>query len=308
MAFFIVLKNIAMMMIYLVVGIVLVKTGLAKTDHAKSFSSFLIYVCGPCMIVNALINMDNSLENTIKVGEFFGVTLVLQITFFVILFLFIRKKMDNAGFRIMAVGGVLGNVGYLGLPLVKALFPDSSEVGAYSSIYVMSMNLIVFTIGIFMITKDKKYMSIKSAILNPTTISIVLALPLYFFKVDIPDEIGGMISLLGSMATPLCMVILGMRLSAAKFKNLFSRPFVYISAALKLVVFPLFAYLCVYFLPFDTPFKVSILVLSGAPTGAILLSLAEIHECEQEFAANVVLLATLLSVITLPLIMLVASI
>lgn len=307
MGFLLVLKNVAIMMIYLVVGFVLVKSKLAKSSHAKSFSSFLIYCCGPCMVINAMLGMEHTTENITSVGTFFLATLIIQALFFLILFLIIRKKMENASLRIMAVGGVLGNVGFLGLPVIRAIFPDSTVVGAYSSIYVMSMNLIVFTMGVFMITQDKKYMSIKSAILNPTTIAILIALPLYFSNIELPEEVGGMISLLGSMATPICMVVLGMRLAAVKFLDLFKRPPVYISAALKLLVFPIFAYLCVLFLPFSIEFKVSVLILSACPTGAIVLSLAEIHECEQELSANVVLLSTLLSVVTLPLVMLVGN-
>ena len=74
---------------------------------------------------------------------------------------------------------------------------------------------------------------------------------------------------------------------------------------LKLIVYPLFAYLCVLFLPFvSETFKACILVLSAAPTGAMLLSLAELHGCEQEMSANVVLLATMFCVATLPLMVL----
>ena len=77
--------------------------------------------------------------------------------------------------------------------------------------------------------------------------------------------------------------------------------FVYVTCLLKLIVFPLFAFLCVNFLPFaDDVLKASVVLLAMTPSGAIIESLAELHECEQEFAANVVLLTTILSVITIP--------
>ena len=52
-------------------------------------------------------------------------------------------------------------------------------------------------------------------------------------------------------------------------------------------------------------FKVSVFVLSAAPTGAIIVSLAEMYGLEQELSANVVLLTTILSIITLPLLLLI---
>ena len=45
------------------------------------------------------------------------------------------------------------------------------------------MNFFVFTMGVFCITGDKKYMSIKSAIMNPTFFTLLVAIPLYIFNV-----------------------------------------------------------------------------------------------------------------------------
>ena len=54
-------------------------------------------------------------------------------------------------------------------------------------------------------------------------------------------------------------------------------------------------------MPFiDNITKTSVVVLAMVPSGAIIESLAELHECEQEFAANVVLVTTILSVLTIP--------
>ena len=103
------------------------------------------------------------------------------------------------------------------------------------------------------------------------------------------------------MSTPLCMHILGMRLATANILDLFKRPFVYVTCFLKLFIFPLICYLIVYFLPFfDKEFKASIFILSGAPCAAVILSLAELHNTEQELSANVVLVSTIFCIITLP--------
>lgn len=305
MAFLIVLKNVTIMMVYLLVGLFMVKSGKADTSHAKSISTLLIYVCGPCMVINSFLGMDSTRENSIDVLTFFVTTFIIQVLFFAICYLFLKNKIKDPKYRILSIGGVLGNVGFFGLPLVSALFPDEPVVAGYSSIYVMSMNIIVFSIGVFMITGDRKYISIKPIIFNPTTFAIALSLPLYIFDVKLPETAAGAVELFGKMTVPICMIVLGMRLAAVNAKDLFSRPFAYISCALKLIIYPIFAYMCVRFLPFfDDVFKISILLLSSAPTGAIVLSLAEIHEQQQELAANVVLLTTIFSIITIPLIML----
>lgn len=295
-----VLFNVLLMIVYMSFGFVLCKTKKGDVTHAKTLSSLLVYVCGPMMIINSFLQMEYTQETLLDIGIFFIVSLLIQILFFLILYIILKKKYEEPKYRILTVSSVLGNVGFFGLPIITGLYPNDPIVSCYSSMYVMSMNLLVFTIGVFLITNDKKFISVKSAILNPTTISILISLPLFIFKVDFPDFIDSSINVLAKMVTPICMIVLGMRLTTVKFKSLVTRPFVYIACFMKLVAFPLFAYLCVYFLPLSDIFKATIFILSAAPSAAIILSMAEIHECEQELSANVVLLATILSVLTLP--------
>jgi len=306
MGFKIVFLNVLLMFVYMACGFGLVKAKKAVASHAKSLSAFLIYVACPCMIVNSFLSMDYSQENIVNIALFFVISFCVQLLFFGLMYVFLHKKFADAKYRVLALGAALGNVGFFGLPVVSALFPEQSVVACYSTLYVTSMNLLVFTVGVFLLTNNKKYVSVKSAILNPTTLSALVAVPLFLFRVSFPDEISSVITLLGRMTTPICMVVLGMRLGSVSLKKLFTRPFVYVVCLMKLIVFPLFAYACVYFLPFaDDVFKVSMLVLSSTPTAAVVLSLAELHECEQELSANVVLVTTLFSLVSIPLLMLI---
>lgn len=295
-------STVAMMLVYMMLGFILRKSGKTKVAHAKSFSGLLIYVLGPAMIINSFLKLEYTNDNLIKIGQYFAVTLFIQIIFFIILYVFLNKKYADSKYRIMTVGSVLGNVGYLGMPVIQSIFPEYPIVSCYSSINVISMNLIVFTMGVFMITGDKKYISVKSAVINPTTLSLLVAFPIFILKISFGQYIESAVDLLAKMVTPMCMIILGMRLSEANLKNIFTRLFVYETCFLKLIVFPVFAMFIVKWIPFlDNTFKTTVIVLAMAPAGAIIESLAELHECEQEFAANVVLLTTLLSVITIPL-------
>jgi len=301
--FSLILSNVALMLVYMFMGFIICKAKKAEVSHAKGMSALLIYVLAPIMLFNSFVRLEYSKENLINIGKFFVVTLLLQVMFFIVLYFFLGKKYDDARYRIMSVGGVLGNVGFIGMPITASIFPDEPIVLCYSSINVMSMNLIVFTIGVYMITNDKKYISVKSAVLNPTTISIFFALPVFLLNINFPKQIDSALDLIAKMVTPMCMIILGMRLSAARLKDLFTRPFVYATAVLKLIAFPVFAALCVHWLPFlDHVGKATVIVLACTPAGAVIQSLAELHECEQELAANVVLLTTILSVITIPLV------
>lgn len=296
------LGNVAVMLVYMLVGIFICRIGKATPAHAKSMSGLLIYMLGPMMVINSFLRIECTSEILIKIGMFFAATLIIQAMFFGILYAVFHRKYDEAKYRILTCASVLGNVGFFGIPVVSGIYPTEPIVSCYCSIYVMSMNILVFTVGSFLITNDKKYVSVKSIIFNPTTVALAIALPLFIFKVKLIGTLDDSVNLLGKMATPMCLIILGMRLSAVKPRDLFIRPFVYLTCLFKLVIYPLFVYACVKWIPdLDDIFKGCIIVLSAAPAGAIIESLSELYECEQELSANAVLMTTIFSILTVPL-------
>ena len=255
------------------------------------------------MILHAFQEIEFKWSNLAKIGEFFLVTLILMSFSIGLACLILYKKFDDAKYRLLAITMALGNVGFFGLPLITALFPNAHIVGCYSSTYTINMTIMSFSVGVFALTKDKQYISLKASLLNTGTISTVIAIIIYITKWHYPTILGNAIKILGNMTTPICMHILGIRLGCISLLELFKRPFAYITCALKLIVFPLFCYLCVYFIPFfDREFKASILILSAVPSAAVVLTLAELHNTEQELTANVVLLSTLICIITIPVI------
>ena len=300
--FSIALTNVLITLCYIIPGFALCKLKKACADHLSTLSAVLVYVCSPCMIASSMLEFPRSARAMADVALFFAVFLLLQLAFMLILFALCRKRYGEAKYRIFTVASVMGNVGFFGLPVVTALFPSEPLVGCYSSAYLIGMNLLVFTIGVYAIRRDPSYISLRAAVLNPTTLSTLVALPLYLLKIRLPESLNGALSLLGKTTTPLCMIVLGMRLASVELKRLFSRPFVYGVCAMKLIVYPLVAYGIVLLIPgLDETFRDCMLVLSAAPSAAVILSLAELHRCEQELSANVVLLTTLASIVTLPL-------
>ena len=65
-------------------------------------------------------------------------------------------------------------------------------------------------------------MSVKKALINPPTLTLLVALPLFFAGVtmkSMPAEVVKIIGYFGDMTAPMCMIILGMRFGAAHCMN-----------------------------------------------------------------------------------------
>jgi len=290
------------MMAFMAMGYVLAKTRLAKVEHSKTLSSFLIYFATPGMIMSSFQSMEYRKEDAIMLLWFFLLSMAVQLLMFAIVSFLFRKRISDGRYRILTAGSFLGNVGYFGLPLVSALFPDKPIVACYAMMFVTGMNILIFTVGEYMVSRDKRFVSVRRAIQNPTVLTLIVALPLYFLKIQIPSGIQGILITLKNMAAPVCMLILGLRLAAMDLKEVFGQPITYLGCALKLVVFPIMTYAIVFFLPwFDATFKISMLIIAGTPCASVILALAEMHDCEQKNAACILLVSTILCVFTLPL-------
>ena len=305
MYFNITLTNVLLCLLYIIPGYIVCKMKKASASHLKTMSAVLMYAGTPCMILNSFLGIKYTKEGFLDLIVFFLLVTVIQIIFLVALYFIFRKKFENGKYRVITVGSALGNLGYFGLPLVQAVF-NSTEVTAYASIYVVSMNLLLFTLGVFLLTKRKELMTVKSGLLNPATLGLALGLFFYLTGLNqtIPSDniVFSFIAMMGKMTLPLSMIILGIRLASMKLKDIFICPHAYMVALGKLIIFPLFAYLCVVFLPLSEMIKAIILVLSATPCAASVMTMGELYENEEEMSANSVMMTTLLSFITIPII------
>lgn len=294
--------NVLMTLFYIIPGYALCKFKKASADHLSTLSAILIYFCAPCMVINNFLSLEYSLDKLIDMGLFFVVTFILQALFMLGIFLIFKKRFHESKYRMLSLASVMGNVGFFGLPIVKALLPYSPEAWCYSSVYLLSMNVLVFTVGVYCLTGKKESMTIKAAIINPSILALLFSLPLYIFGAGnyVPTLISKALTLLSDMTTPLCMMILGMRLAKTPLKTLFCRPFVYGICLCKLLLYPLFCWALTCFLPVSTAFKSALLILSAAPCASIILNMAEMHRSETENAANCVMLSTLICFMTIP--------
>ncbi len=296
------------MLAYAVPGYILIKAKAIKPDSISAFSRVLMYVCQPALTLYSFNKADFSRELGINLLIFFGIITALQLLFIGLFGFIFRKKFDDVKYRVATTATTLSNCSFLGVPILEAIFPDSPNVAAYSMMYFLSMNLLGWTLISAIITRDKKYISAKKMFINPATISIALSLPFFItgFKISSQNgqalgQIENMINILGKMTTPLCMLIMGMRLATIKPKNLFINPLQYFAVAINQIVFPLCALGLLMLLRVNSELTMCMFVMCACPVASVVQNYAEILGEGQDVAANTVLLGTLSSIATLPL-------
>ena len=85
-AFNVTFSNVLLTLLYLLPGFILCKLRKVRTEHLGSVSAVLLYICGPCMFLNALTAMDASPALTARMLQFLLVSLLAELTLMLILF------------------------------------------------------------------------------------------------------------------------------------------------------------------------------------------------------------------------------
>lgn len=302
-SFTITFSNVLLMLLYLLPGFFLCKVKKINPGHLSSISVILLYICAFGMYVNALMDLDPSPALFAKMGLFLLFSLACEAAVMLLILLVLGRLRKQFTMRMLSIASVMGNVGFFGMPVVRALFPDAPEAALYSTLFNVSLNILAWTVGVFTLTGDRKHISPKAALLNPSVLATAAGIILCLLNAEdwLPGLLRHGFSTIGSMSTPLCMIILGVRLATMDLRSLFKTPLIWQIAIGKLLIFPLFCYLVVLPFPLDPVFKGCMLILGGTPCASILLNLAEIHHNGQKLAANCAILTTLLSLLTIPL-------
>lgn len=305
MVFTTTLSSVALLLLYAVPGFLLVKSKLVDKGAIPAFAKVLLYVCQPCLTFYSFDKADFSLSLLMGLGIFFLISFVSQFGLLMLFYFIFRKKSKEiVKYRIMNMALVLGNCGFFGIPVVERLFPERADAAVYCLVFTLAMNLLCWTMVLYIVTRDKKYIKAKQLLLNPATIAFLAGLVLFVFSFKLPGIISEAVSLGSKISTPLCMTILGMRLATAKFRTVFLSPLQYLVVIAKQTVIPLAIFGLVSLLPVDIFIKQLSFILFCCPVASNVLNFAEIAGKGQEEASGCVLLGTTLSIATMPLMML----
>lgn len=322
-------------------GYLLVKTKMLPEKAITYLSVLLLYVSQPFLSIRSFLEVSYTPQLAINLAVVFGVSMLAQGVIFGAVWLILRRRFDDPaqsaaligeGYiggnsytnepalvaeidrcvkgranRAVVLASAFGNVGFFGVPVLQFLFPDAHDAIAYSAVFIVSLNLMSWTVGSYVLTGDKRHVSLKRALVNPQTVTLVISLPLFFAGVsesDLPETVNTIIGYLADMTAPLCMIILGMRFALAPLVQLFKDYRVYIASFVKILVFPLLVYLVLMPFEMDEMLRVSLVLLSGMPAATINLNLAELYGADQTTAANSILMSTVLSIVTIPVLML----
>ncbi|WP_294559606.1 AEC family transporter [uncultured Mailhella sp.] len=225
-------------------------------------------------------------------------------------------KRHDTVVTIRTLAAVFPNAAFFGLPFIFMVFPDNEE-----AVTAGMLGALLYT-GVFLIAdasldmlssegRERKGLGrrlFKELTHNPMLVSALVGGLLGFFGVPVPRAVTGIAEMLGSTAAPCALFGMGMVLSAqlsgaGEVKGECSRRHLVVISISKLLLQPLFTFLVLALLGCTGTALAVGTVTAAMPTGTMVYILGERYRARPTEASMTVIVTTLLSLASLPLVM-----
>lgn len=268
--------------------------GIKKTPEPRSIAQASIYVLLPALIFTSFIDKDvlSSLAITgVYVGVFTGCMYGVAVV--VTRLLRFDRKLQSA----FLLSVLFTNSGNFGVPFCAFAFGEEGMMNALA--YMMYSSVVIYTLAVYFASRGNS--SFRQSFSNifkvPLIYVVVIASVLSYLSVDPPSFFMAPITLLGSAAIPVAMLLLGIQLSRTTLHHE-SKPLL-LSNILRLCLSPLVGMGITSLMGVEGVLR-SVLIVEGSMPTAVNSALIAIEfESEPGFVSSAVLTSTLLSVFTL---------
>lgn len=323
--FLTVLIAVVSLVILAVPGFILSKTKMISNKIESGLSTIVLYGAQPVMVFMGFQNSVFDKKIGVNMLIVAGIAVLIHVLMAVITSLLVRNKKMEEKNRVIRYASTFANCGFMGFPFLQIVFAGSlylGEVMIYAAVVVAIFNVLNWTLGVYLITGDKKNVSIKKIITNPTIIAVIIGFVL-FLTVKVPfaslpiegtklhtvvSKLMGSLQVIGDMVTPLSMTVIGMKLSNANLKELFLDGYGYLVCFFKLILMSVLVMLIVCFLPVSDLVKYVVVFLFSMPCATSTALFTTLYGGDGKSATAYVLLTCIVSIITIPIMFLLFSV
>lgn len=303
--FFIVLNQIGIFLILIIFGILAVKFGILDEHSLGSVSKLVMRMALPAYI------FINTAEGATRQGLAESLLVIpLAIALYLMLFLLsllLEKVFQLKGNRSHVFRAIVmfGNVGFMGIPLVVELYPDTALL--YISLFTILDQGLFWTYGVSLtkpVSDQKEKISLKNLknLLSPALIAIVGATILVLLDIHLPKLLITTLSKLGASSMPLSLLYIGGMLSMTDVRKVLRCGELYAEIGLKMLVLPLVFFMVMKLLNVPADMAGTMTFLTGLPAINMVAMLSKNNGSDGDYAVCAVMMTTIACLITLPLV------
>ena len=273
----------------ILVGYVVGKLRNVEVD-VQPFIDLIVYIAGPCLIFASISRSDINLTDfTTIAGTALAIVLIMTLVAFLI---FKLTKSDKIGLYLPLV---FGNTSYLGYPV--ALFAFGMAGLSRAVVFDMINSLVIFSLGIYIVQHKNE---IWEAFKIPLLYAVIIGLVVNLLSIPIPDLIFTPIEMIGMITIPLALLVLGYKLTEIKIT---AARVAVLASVFRILGGFLVALAVIELFAIEGMVKDIILLQAAMPSAVMGMILAAKYDRDASLVASVVLITTVLSLISIPLIL-----
>ena len=306
------LTIIATLFLLMACGFFARKKGIIDDVASKRLSSLIIKIGQPMMIISALTEAEFSYEN-LKDGL---VIVALGMVFHVVVgglaFLLCKGFRDLDERKITEFSLMFTNGGFIGFPIMEALFGAKGLFLA--AFFNISFHLFIWSWGVAILARKRSdiKLTVRKIFINLGSIPCLIGVLIYMLVIPFPDFVlpaflSKFFMYLSNLCTPISVLITGALLATRTPKQIFGSGKIYYFSAMKLIVLPLIVCVICKLIHLPQDMILFVTVEAALPAASSITMFSEIYGLNSGYASQTVGTSSLLSVGTLPLVLLVAQ-
>jgi hypothetical protein len=289
-------RQTIIMLMLIMVGFLCSRSGLISKSTNKELSGLVLQVVNPIVIF-----MSYQREYQSELAKDLGLTFLISAGAFAaaigISMLLIRRR-NGRDTEVERFSAVYSNCGFMGIPLVNALF--GMEGVFFLTAFITVFNLTVWTHGVILISGERDMRRVVKVFYSPTMIAIALGLISFFLRLRLPSVPSEALEQIAGLNTPLAMIVSGVTIADTKVKDLLTKPGVYYTVFLRLFVIPLVIAFALAPMSINDKVRMTVVVASAAPPAAMCTLQCVKYGKNSLYASEIFAFGTILSVATLP--------
>lgn len=295
------------LILYLIaaIGFIADKTKIFVQADGKRLVDLLFNLILPFAIINSFRSMERTPEHIKGLVVAFLLALLTHLLGIGISALTFKKRsIAQRGIYHYAI--TFSNAAFLALPLAESVVGEEGVF--YCSCYVAVFNIFAFTYGINQISGKTAKINVKNLIFNPGSISVIIGIPLFLLQPNLPVFVTDVMQRVGACNSPMAMIVFGTFLANCNFKNIFVKKEIYFVSLLRLVVVPVIMLFVFKLIGVRGNMLTALTISASAPVATNTAMYAAKYDNDTALSSELVGQTSVLSVITMPVIVALASV
>lgn len=282
----------------LVLGYMLGKWKMISLETNRQLVNLLLTVFMPASLFSAFPGDFSEGALRLFFAGLVGGIIVMLLLILVSKVLFMKKFYKRELRYESQFAFVFNNATFLGYPIVANTFGETGVI-AYCG-FIIAFNIALFSYGIWLFERKITPKLFFEVVKNPNIIAVLLGMVVYLTGVKLPVFVTDAVGFVGGATTPLSVICVGYMLSRADFRTILKKWRMVVTCALQLILAPVITYFALVAMHFPGEVVAVCTLIQALPTATSLGLFATKYGGNEIESSELVAISTVMSVVTMP--------